>query len=73
MRFVLAATGLLASVVGSHWLLFGVGLIATRNIICFDVCNDREYGPNQLWMLLGAGLFFGGVVAAMWALGRKGH
>lgn len=71
MRFVVAILGLLASVVGSNWFFFGVGLIATNNIICFDVCPDYAYGPNQFWMLLGGGLLLAGALAVICAVGRK--
>jgi len=71
MRFVMAVFGLLASVVGSNWLLFGVGLVATKNIICFDVCNDYNYGPNQFWMYLGGCVLLSGVLVLVWGFGRK--
>ncbi len=71
MRFVSATFGLLATIIGSNWLLFGVGLIASKNIVCFDVCGDYEYGPNQFWMFLGIGLLLVGVVAVMRAVGHR--
>jgi hypothetical protein len=72
MRIVILVVGVLAVLLGSLWLLQGVGLVRIDPIFCVADCAPLE-GPSVPWAIAGFVLLAGGIFALTRALhGRRG-
>ena len=70
MRKLILAASVLAIVLGSLWLIQGLGLVHVRPILCVADCDPVE-GPSLGWALAGAILALLGLVGIYrWAKAR---
>lgn len=67
---VLAVLGVIVALLGTLWLVQGLGLIEIRPILCFADCEPITGGSLQ-WTVIGAITLFGGVAIARAGLSRS--
>lgn len=66
---VLAILGVLVALLGTLWLVQGLGLIEIRPILCFADCEPIT-GESLQWTIIGAIALFVGVAIARAGLSR---
>ena len=62
-RIVAFVFAIISILLGSLWLLQGLGLVHVRPILCFADCATIQ-GPSLTWAVVGAIAFFVGGLAA---------
>ena len=67
---VLTVLGVVVAVLGTLWLVQGLGLIEIRPILCFADCEPIR-GGSLLWTVIGAMALFIGVASARAGLRRS--
>ncbi len=70
MRTVILIVGVVSALLGSLWLLQGLGLVRIKPILCVAECEPLE-GPSPLWAFIGLIAAVGGLAAVVYALRRR--
>lgn len=63
MRWVAAIVGIFAVGLGTVWTFYGFGLLAYRNLICFDVCGLWQSGPENFFVWVGLSVLALGIAS----------
>lgn len=61
MRTFKIVAGVLSVLLGTLWLLQGLGVVHLRPILCFANCAPIQ-GPSLTWAVVGALMIFAGVL-----------
>jgi hypothetical protein len=69
MKWLFAAIGAIAVLLGGLWLVQGLGLVTIPPILCVADCETLE-GPAPEWAVAGAALLLAGLGVIWWALRR---
>jgi hypothetical protein len=59
--------GVLAALLGSLWLLQGLGIVHIEPILCVAECEALQ-GPSATWAIAGLATLIGGILAVVYAL-----
>ena len=70
MKWIGAALGAIAVLLGGLWFLQGTGLVTLGPILCVAECETLE-GPSLLWAVLGLVLLAAGAAAVWFAVLRR--
>ena len=69
MKIAALVVGVIAVLLGSLWLLQGIGL-RIDPILCFAECEPLE-GPSPLWAVIGFVVLAAGLAALVYSLRRR--
>jgi len=70
MRRIALMVGVLGVLLGGLWLLQGLGIVRVRPILCFANCAPVQ-GPSSTWATVGVVVLAAGVLAILYARGRR--
>lgn len=65
MRTLALVFSTIAVMLGTLWLLLGLGIVHLRPILCFVDCGPIQ-GPSVTWAIIGAITVAGGGLGAFW-------
>lgn len=70
MKWIFAALGAVAALLGGLWLLQGSGLVVIEPIFCVADCETLE-GPSLPWAAAGAATLAAGAAVIWFSLFRR--
>jgi hypothetical protein len=70
MKIAALLFGTVAALLGSLWLLQGLGIVQLAPILCFADCAPVE-GPSTKWAVIGAATLCAGIAAVVWFFKRR--
>jgi uncharacterized membrane protein (Fun14 family) len=69
MKMLARIVGVICLMLGSLWLLQGLGVVHVRPILCFADCAPVQ-GPSLMWAIIGLLLVSAGALAIFRSLKR---
>lgn len=62
--------GIFVMLLGTLWLLQGLGIVVMQPVLCFANC-DYVQGPSALWAAIGVSSLVAGLVAIFFSFTRR--